>query len=144
MVLPARTPPDLTEVCIRTSCFCPAVHDTHAHPGSAWSDPAPRQVFHCFWDTAMVYVMAQLLGAAIAAAMMLLLYGFGQFGSLFDTRVFGFLGLAVPAHLRQQARLRRPPPLACLSRCSPAACQTDAPFGPRCCASVRLCGACHA
>lgn len=63
-------------------------------------------MFHCFWDTAMVYVFAQLFGSMIAAAMVLPLYGFGQFGSLFDTRIFGFLGLSVPPHPRSQARSR--------------------------------------
>ncbi|KAK9831439.1 hypothetical protein WJX81_004683 [Elliptochloris bilobata] len=62
----------------------------------------PAMVFHCFWDTAMVYVFAQLLGSAVAAALILPLYGFGQFGSLFDMRIFGFLGLSVPSHLRAQ------------------------------------------
>ena len=52
----------------------------------------------------MVYVFAQLFGSVVAAAMVLPLYGFGQFGSLFDTRIFGFLGLSVPPHLRSQAR----------------------------------------
>ena len=62
-----------------------------------------QQVFHCFWGTAMVYVFAQLLGSVASAALVLPLYGFGQFGSLFDMRIFGFLGLSVPPHLRAQA-----------------------------------------
>ena len=52
----------------------------------------------------MVYVLAQLLGSLVCAALVLPLYGFGQFGSLFDTRIFSFLGLSVPPHLCAQAR----------------------------------------
>ncbi|CAL8468984.1 g8525 [Coccomyxa elongata] len=61
----------------------------------------PAMVFHCYWDTAFVYVFAEFFGAAIAAALVLPLYGFGQFGSLFDTRVFSWLGLSVPRHLAE-------------------------------------------
>ena len=54
-----------------------------------------------YWDTAFVYVFAELFGAVIAAALVLPLYGFGQFGSLFDTRIFRVFGLSVPKHLAQ-------------------------------------------
>ena len=74
-------------------------------PVAAGLTHAPcQQVFHCFWGTAMVYVFAQLLGSVASAALILPLYGFGQFGSLFDTRILSFLGLSVPPHLRAQAR----------------------------------------
>lgn len=53
----------------------------------------PAMVFHCYWDTVFVYIFAELIGAAIAAALIIPLYGFGQFGSLFDTRLFSALGL---------------------------------------------------
>ena len=58
-----------------------------------------------YWNTAFVYVFAEFFGAVIAAALVLPLYGFGQFGSLFDTRVFKTFGLAVPKHLAQVARI---------------------------------------
>lgn len=61
----------------------------------------PAMVFHCYWDTAFVYVFAEFFGAAIAAALVLPLYGFGQFGSLFDARIFRWLGLSVPRHLAE-------------------------------------------
>ena len=48
-----------------------------------------------------MYVFAEFFGAVIAAALVLPLYGFGQFGSLFDTRVFKTFGLSVPKHLAQ-------------------------------------------
>jgi hypothetical protein len=54
-----------------------------------------------YWDTAFVYAFAELFGAVIAAALVLPMYGFGQFGSLFDTRIFRFFGLSVPKHLAQ-------------------------------------------
>ena len=54
-----------------------------------------------YWNTAFVYVFAEFFGAVVAAALVLPLYGFGQFGSLFDTRVFKTFGLAVPKHLAQ-------------------------------------------
>ena len=57
-----------------------------------------------YWNTAFVYVFAEFFGAVIAAALVLPLYGFGQFGSLFDTRVFKTFGLAVPKHLAQVTR----------------------------------------
>lgn len=53
-----------------------------------------------------MYVFAEFFGAAIAAALVLPLYGFGQFGSLFDTRIFRWLGLSVPHHFTQQQVLR--------------------------------------
>ena len=58
-----------------------------------------------YWNTAFVYVFAEFFGAVIAAALVLPLYGFGQFGSLFDTRVFKTFGLAVPKHLAQVTHL---------------------------------------
>ena len=58
-----------------------------------------------YWNTAFLYVFAEFFGAVIAAALVLPLYGFGQFGSLFDTRVFKAFGLAVPKHLAQVTRL---------------------------------------
>ncbi|KAK9915252.1 hypothetical protein WJX75_006761 [Coccomyxa subellipsoidea] len=61
----------------------------------------PAMVFHCYWDTAFFYVFAEFFGAAIAAALVLPLYGFGQFGSLFDARIFRWLGLSVPRHLAE-------------------------------------------
>ena len=38
---------------------------------------APSMVFHCYWDTVPVYISAQLLGAVLAAALTMPLYGFG-------------------------------------------------------------------
>ena len=58
-----------------------------------------------YWDTAFVYVFAELFGAVIAAALVLPLYGFGQFGSLFDTRIFKTFGLSIPKHLAQVQHL---------------------------------------
>ena len=58
-------------------------------------------LLYSYWDTAFVYVFAELFGAAIAAALVLPLYGFGQFGSLFDTRIFKAFGLSIPKHLAQ-------------------------------------------
>lgn len=58
-------------------------------------------VFHCYWDTTFVYVFAEFFGAAIAAALVLPLYGFGQFGSLFDARIFRWFRLSVPRHLAE-------------------------------------------
>eukprot|EP00884_Botryococcus_braunii_P020381 jgi/Botrbrau1/7026/Bobra.0165s0051.1 len=79
------------------------------HTGAALN-PArvlgPAMVFHCYWNTAFVYVFAELFGAFVAAVLIIPLYGFGQFGSLFDTRIFGALGLTVPHHLAQE----HPPP----------------------------------
>ena len=63
------------------------------------------QVFHCYWDTAFIYVFGQLFGGLIAAAMVLPLYGFGQFGSLFDTRMFKWLGVKTPHHFAGGERL---------------------------------------
>lgn len=37
----------------------------------------PSLVFHCYWETVPVYVIAQLLGAAGAACLTMPLYGFG-------------------------------------------------------------------
>ena len=48
-----------------------------------------------------MYVFAEFFGAVTAAALVLPLYGFGQFGSLFDTRIFKAIGLSVPKHLAQ-------------------------------------------
>ena len=56
----------------------------------------PALVFDCFWDTAFLYIFGQLLGGFVAAVLVLPLYGFGQFGSLFDTRILSWLGLHVP------------------------------------------------
>ena len=42
----------------------------------------------------------QLLGGLCAAIVVLPLYGFGQFGSMFDTRIFGWLGLSTPEHFQ--------------------------------------------
>ena len=64
-----------------------------------------RMLTRSYWNTAFVYVFAEFFGAIIAAALVLPLYGFGQFGSLFDTRVFKTFGLAVPKHLAQVNRL---------------------------------------
>ena len=61
----------------------------------------PALIFDCYWDTAFVYIFAELFGGFLAAVTVLPLYGFGQFGSLFDARVFGFLGLSVPHNLSQ-------------------------------------------
>ncbi len=41
------------------------------------SFPPAVQVFTCYWSTVPVYVVAQLLGAAGAAALTMPLYGFG-------------------------------------------------------------------
>ena len=60
----------------------------------------PALVFSCYWNTAFVYVFAELLGGLCAAITILPLYGFGNFGSLFDTRIFGWLGLSVPEHFQ--------------------------------------------
>ena len=61
----------------------------------------PALVFNCYWDTVFVYIFAELFGGFLAAVIVLPLYGFGQFGSLFDTRVFGFLGLTIPHSFQQ-------------------------------------------
>ena len=60
----------------------------------------PALVFNCYWNTAFIYVFAELLGGLCAAITILPLYGFGNFGSLFDTRIFGWLGLSVPEHFQ--------------------------------------------
>eukprot|EP00891_Asterochloris_glomerata_P004183 jgi/Astpho2/4183/e_gw1.00064.59.1_t len=65
----------------------------------------PAMVFHCYWDTAFIYVFGELFGGLIAAAMVLPLYGFGQFGSLFDTRMFRWLGVKTPHHFAGGERL---------------------------------------
>lgn len=56
-------------------------------------------VFDCYWNTAFVYVIGELFGGLVAAILVLPLYGFGQFGSLFDTRLFQFFGMGVPHNL---------------------------------------------
>lgn len=43
----------------------------------------------------------QLLGGLLAAALVLPLYGFGQFGSLFDTQVLSWIGIQVPHRFQQ-------------------------------------------
>ncbi|KAK9915066.1 hypothetical protein WJX75_004312 [Coccomyxa subellipsoidea] len=55
-------------------------------------------VFHCYLDTAFGHVFAAFFGVAIAAASVLPLYGFGQFGSLLNARIFRWLGLYVLRH----------------------------------------------
>ena len=65
----------------------------------------PALVFSCYWDTAFIYVFAELLGGMCAAITILPLYGFGNFGSLFDTRIFGWLGLSVPEHFQARPGL---------------------------------------
>ena len=67
-----------------------------------------------YWDTAFVYVFAELFGAVIAAALVLPLYGFGQFGSLFDARIFKAFGLSIPKHL---AQVQNSPDIPSSSRC---------------------------
>ncbi|KAK9822545.1 hypothetical protein WJX74_003389 [Apatococcus lobatus] len=59
----------------------------------------PAMVFDCYWNTAFVYVLGELFGGLVAAVLVLPLYGFGQFGSLFDTRLFQLLGMGVPHNL---------------------------------------------
>ena len=61
----------------------------------------PSLVFNCFWNTAFLYMTGQLLGGLLAAALVLPLYGFGQFGSLFDTRVLSWIGMHVPQRFQQ-------------------------------------------
>ena len=61
----------------------------------------PTLVFDCFWNTAFIYVFGQLLGGLLAAVLVLPLYGFGQFGSVFDTRISGWLGLSAPQRFQQ-------------------------------------------
>ena len=61
----------------------------------------PTLVFDCFWNTAFIYVFGQLLGGLLAAVLVLPLYGFGQFGSVFDTRIAGWLGLSGPRRFQQ-------------------------------------------
>ena len=56
----------------------------------------PAIVFHCYWNTAFIYVFGELFGGLIAAIIVLPLYGFGQFGSLLDTRVCSALGIKIP------------------------------------------------
>lgn len=56
----------------------------------------PAIVFHCYWNTAFIYVFGELFGGLIAAMVVLPLYGFGQFGSLLDTRVCNALGIKIP------------------------------------------------
>ena len=43
----------------------------------------------------------QLLGGLLAAALVLPLYGFGQFGSVFDTSVLSWVGIQVPHRFQQ-------------------------------------------
>lgn len=69
----------------------------------------PALVFDCFWDTAFLYIFGQLLGGFLAAVLVLPLYGFGQFGSMFDTRILGFLGLRVPHRFQQVCSNERSP-----------------------------------
>ena len=47
----------------------------------------------------------QLLGGVLAAALVLPLYGFGQFGSLFDTRILSWIGVQVPHRFQQVGSL---------------------------------------
>jgi hypothetical protein len=54
-------------------------------------------VFHCYWNTAFVYVFAELFGATIAAALALPLYGSGQFGLLGLTAKQRFADQVPPA-----------------------------------------------
>lgn len=56
----------------------------------------PAIVFHCYWDTAFIYVFGELFGGLLAAIIVLPLYGFGQFGSLLDTRLCSALGIKIP------------------------------------------------
>lgn len=56
----------------------------------------PAIVFHCYWNSAFVYVFGELFGGLLAAVIVLPLYGFGQFGSLLDTRVCSSLGIKIP------------------------------------------------
>lgn len=56
----------------------------------------PAIVFHCYWNTTFVYVFGELFGGLLAAIIVLPLYGFGQFGSLLDTRVCNSLGIKIP------------------------------------------------
>ncbi|KAK9809551.1 hypothetical protein WJX73_000988 [Symbiochloris irregularis] len=56
----------------------------------------PAIVFNCYWDTAFVYIFAELFGGFLAAVAFLPLYGFGQFGSLFNTSIFSWLGMSTP------------------------------------------------
>ncbi|KAK9830482.1 hypothetical protein WJX72_011971 [[Myrmecia] bisecta] len=67
----------------------------------------PALVYDCYWNTAFIYIFGEFFGALIAATLVLPLYGFGQFGSLFDTRLFSMVGLNVP---NSMASHHRPPP----------------------------------
>ena len=65
----------------------------------------PAIVFHCYWDTAFVYVFGELFGGLLAAVLVLPLYGFGQFGSLLDTRVCTALGIKIPEKHQHRSML---------------------------------------
>lgn len=69
----------------------------------------PTLVFDCFWDTAFIYISGQFLGGAMAAVLVLPLYGFGQFGSLFDTRILSWIGLQIPHHFQQVTNMHLHP-----------------------------------
>ena len=64
----------------------------------------PAIVFHCYWNTTFVYVFGELFGGLFAAVIVLPLYGFGQFGSLLDTRLCSAMGIKIPEkHQHRQA-----------------------------------------
>jgi Major intrinsic protein len=61
------------------------LHADHPTAGGPYSGAAlnparvlgPSLVFHCYWSTVPVYIVAQLLGALVAALATMPLYGFG-------------------------------------------------------------------
>ena len=82
----------------------PAKSDLIFHAGGQFTGAAlnparvlgPAMVFGCYWDSAFFYVFGELFGGLLAAVIVLPLYGFGQFGSLLDTRLCSALGIKIP------------------------------------------------
>lgn len=91
----------------------------------------PTLVFDCFWDTAFVYMTGQLLGGLLAAAIVLPLYGFGQFGSLFDTRILSWISIQVP-HRFQQVSFYHTTHQSTRDFCDSPATLNEAPFLLKC------------
>ena len=78
------------------SCACPAGGQFTGAALNPARVLGPAIVFHCYWDTAFIYVFGELFGGLLAAIIVLPLYGFGQFGSLLDTRLCNALGIKIP------------------------------------------------
>ena len=58
----------------------------------------PAMVFHCYWNTAFVYVFAEGFGATIAALLSVPVYGIGEHGSERMSRRLGGPAPARPPH----------------------------------------------